>query len=38
MGWLLSDSFAEYLEAHAPVSPIVEGWIEEVPAETQSDE
>lgn len=37
-GWLLSDVLAEYLDAHAPVDPVVEGRIEELPVATQTDE
>ncbi|MCK5584710.1 5'-nucleotidase C-terminal domain-containing protein, partial [Candidatus Bipolaricaulota bacterium] len=32
-GWLLSDTLAEYLDAHAPVEPVVEGRIIESSAE-----
>lgn len=36
-GWLLSDSLAEYLDAHAPVSPVVEGRITDVLPELEVD-
>jgi 2',3'-cyclic-nucleotide 2'-phosphodiesterase (5'-nucleotidase family) len=36
-GWLLSDSLAEYLDANAPVAPVVEGRIRESSETTESD-
>ena len=37
-GWLLSDTFAEYLDAKSPVSPENEGRIDELAVPTEADD